>query len=65
MDWKLIYRSPEQILGLTGAIPAAEMESASTFVEENENIVFLEVTRQNDISIPLDESFWRMSALGI
>ncbi len=27
--------------------------------------ICLEVSRQNDISIPLDESFWRMSALGI
>jgi SAM-dependent methyltransferase len=41
MDWK-----PEQFQALTAAIPASQMRSVRTFIEPNENIVFLEVTRQ-------------------
>lgn len=46
LDWKLIYRSAEQMTALCSTIPSMEMESRKTFVEENENIVFLDITKR-------------------
>ncbi len=45
MDWWLIYRSEEEFARLADGLPAHEVASARTFVEHENNIVFLEVTR--------------------
>ena len=45
LDWKLIYRSAEQMLGLCADIPESQTASCRTYVEENKNIVFLDLTR--------------------
>jgi extracellular factor (EF) 3-hydroxypalmitic acid methyl ester biosynthesis protein len=45
MDWKLIYRTPEQFGALTDSLPDSEVASARTFIEKHANIVFLEVIR--------------------
>lgn len=45
LDWKLIYRSAEQMLALCSGISMSETASCRTFVEENQNIVFLELMR--------------------
>ena len=45
MDWWLVYRSPQQMLELAGALPRDEYSSLRTFVEHEANIVFLEVCK--------------------
>ncbi|MGA2584093.1 MAG: class I SAM-dependent methyltransferase [Tepidisphaeraceae bacterium] len=45
MDWKLLYRTPEQMIDLTVVIPANQVRDMHTFIEENSNIVFLDMTK--------------------
>jgi SAM-dependent methyltransferase len=45
MDWRLIYRTPEQIDALASHIPQSEIARRVTFMEKNANIAFLEITR--------------------
>lgn len=46
LDWKLIYRSTDQMEALSSTIPEAEMATRKIFVEENENIVFMDITKR-------------------
>lgn len=46
MAWDLIYRQRREMLELISAIPQQEIKEISIFAEENQNIIFLEVTRQ-------------------
>jgi hypothetical protein len=46
MGWKLIYRRREQMLELSQKIPQADIRDIRIFAEENQNIIFLEVTRR-------------------
>ncbi len=45
MDWFLVYRNRMDMMGLTELIPQHDMREILVTVEENQNIVFLEVTR--------------------
>lgn len=45
MGWDLIYRDADDMRGLMSPIEPEQIGSMRTFVEENENIVFLDVTR--------------------
>jgi extracellular factor (EF) 3-hydroxypalmitic acid methyl ester biosynthesis protein len=45
MDWFLVYRDRMQMMGLTNLIPQVELSRIQVHVEENQNIIFLEVTR--------------------
>ncbi len=45
MDWFLVYRNRMEMMGLTELIPQHDMREILVTVEENQNIVFLEVTR--------------------
>ena len=45
MDWRLIYRTPEQIDALASHIPESEIARQVTFTEKNANIAFVEITR--------------------
>ena len=45
MDWFLVYRNRMDMMGLTELIPQIDMHDIHVSVEENQNIVFLEVTR--------------------
>ena len=45
MDWWLLFRTDEEMLDLTRLLPPEEVGSTRLFAEENNNIVFLEVTR--------------------
>lgn len=45
LDWKLIYRDVEQMISLASTIPADEIGSQRAFIEENENIVFLDIVK--------------------
>jgi len=44
MDWKLIYRTREQMLALAASLPAHSVQ-INSFVEENKNILFMEISR--------------------
>lgn len=46
LDWKLIYRSDAELMNLSSTIPAAEIASKRTFIEENENIAFLDIVKK-------------------
>ena len=45
MDWWLLYRSEEDMARLAASLPEAENLSWRTFSEHENNIVFLELTR--------------------
>jgi extracellular factor (EF) 3-hydroxypalmitic acid methyl ester biosynthesis protein len=45
MDWKLIYRTPEEMLAFAAPLPQSEIV-ARTYVERHGNIVFLDVIRK-------------------
>ncbi len=45
MDWDLIYRNRREMIDMTMDIPEEEVEGISLKAEENQNIIFLEVTR--------------------
>ncbi|WP_010587819.1 class I SAM-dependent methyltransferase [Schlesneria paludicola] len=46
MDWKLIYRSRQDMVNLTAEIEESEISHLSLFAEENQNIIFLRVTKK-------------------
>jgi SAM-dependent methyltransferase len=46
MDWKLIYRTPEQIDALASFIGPSETVGRRVYTEKNQNIVFLDMVRR-------------------
>ncbi len=46
MDWKLIYRTRHEMLEVSMDIPQAEIRDIRIFTEENENIIFLQITKK-------------------
>lgn len=46
MDWKLIYRSRQNMVDLTMEIEESELRDLTLFTEENQNIIFLRVTKK-------------------
>ena len=46
MAWQLIYRTREELSDVAALIPEDEMQAQRTFIEDNHNIVFLELSRQ-------------------
>ncbi len=46
MGWKLIYRTRQEMLQLSLDIPQAEIRNIKIFAEENQNIIFLEITKR-------------------
>jgi SAM-dependent methyltransferase len=46
MDWKLIYRTAEEMAKLSGEIPGAEWNSNRLFWDEPGNIVFLDLIKR-------------------
>ncbi len=45
MDWFLVYRDRMEMMAITNLIPQMELGEIRVHVEENQNIIFLEVTR--------------------
>ena len=45
MDWKLTYRTPQQLMDTTVNIVQSEISGARTFIEDHANSVFLEVNK--------------------
>ena len=46
MDWKLIYRTRQDMIDLSVLISQADILDIRIFTEENQNILFLQVTRR-------------------
>ncbi len=46
MDWNLIYRTRQEMVDVAAEIPQSAIRDLRIFAEENQNIIFLEVTRQ-------------------
>ena len=46
MDWKLIYRTRQDMVDLTMEIEESEIRDLALFAAENRNIIFLRVTKQ-------------------
>ena len=46
MDWKLIYRTRQDMVNLTAEIDESEISNLSLFAEENQNIIFLRVAKK-------------------
>ena len=47
MDWKLIYRTAEEMALLSGEIPGDEWKSSRLFWDEPENIIFLDLVKRD------------------
>ena len=47
MDWWLVYRVVRDMEDLARALPSHQLADWSTFLESNENVVFLEVERNS------------------
>ena len=45
LDWNLIYRTDEQMLANAAEIDKSRMATCETFLEENRNVVFLDITK--------------------
>jgi hypothetical protein len=46
MDWKLIFRTRQEMVGVSAAIPQAQIRDVRIFAEGNQNIIFLQITKQ-------------------
>jgi extracellular factor (EF) 3-hydroxypalmitic acid methyl ester biosynthesis protein len=53
MDWKLIYRNRADMIHLADQIPQAAIRDIHIVAEENQNVIFLLVTKSDD-SKPLN-----------
>jgi extracellular factor (EF) 3-hydroxypalmitic acid methyl ester biosynthesis protein len=45
MDWHLIYRTRQEMIDLIDELPQAKIKNVQLFAEENQNIIFVMVTR--------------------
>jgi hypothetical protein len=46
MDWKLTYRARQDMLELSAEIPMTQIREIGIFSEENQNIIFLQISRR-------------------
>ena len=46
MQWKLIYRTRQEMLNMTDNIPQQDIRDIRIFTEENQNIIFLQITKR-------------------
>ncbi len=46
MDWKLICRTRHEMLEVSETIPQSEIRDIRIFTEENQNIIFLQITKR-------------------
>jgi extracellular factor (EF) 3-hydroxypalmitic acid methyl ester biosynthesis protein len=46
MDWKLLYRTRQEMLDLSVLIPQADIRDIRIFTEENQNIIFLQIFKR-------------------
>ena len=46
MDWRLIYRSPEEVHALASGIPPADVKSIEHFSDDNRHVTYMRVVRR-------------------
>jgi extracellular factor (EF) 3-hydroxypalmitic acid methyl ester biosynthesis protein len=46
MDWKLIFRTRQEMVSVSGEIPQAQIRDVRIFAEENQTIIFLQITKR-------------------
>src|SRR5262245_56965493 len=46
MDWRLIYRTPEEVRALAGGIPREDVEAITQFSDENQHVTYLRLVRR-------------------
>lgn len=46
MDWRLIYRTPEQVRQLAGAIPADQVAAVEQFCDDNEHVAYVRLVKR-------------------
>jgi hypothetical protein len=46
MDWRLVYRTPEQVRSLTAAIPGDEVAAVEQFTDDNRHVAYLRVIKR-------------------
>ena len=46
MNWVLIYRTRLEMMAISAEIPQAQIRDIRVFAEENQNIIFLQITKQ-------------------
>jgi extracellular factor (EF) 3-hydroxypalmitic acid methyl ester biosynthesis protein len=46
MDWRLVYRTPEEVRSLAGSIPAADVAAIEQFCDENRHVTYLRVVKR-------------------
>jgi hypothetical protein len=46
MAWKLIFRTRQEMLALAEEVPLADIRDIRIFAEENQNIIFLQITKR-------------------
>lgn len=57
MQWELIFRSPEELADTTRRIPANQIASTKTYVDDDNMIVFVEVHKASRVRIGDDPAF--------
>ena len=45
MDWRLLYRTRHEMVAVSALIPQAQLRDLRIFTEENQNIIFLQITK--------------------
>lgn len=46
MGWKLIFRTRQEMMAISEEVPLADIRDLRLFVEENQNIIFLQITKR-------------------
>ena len=46
MAWKLIFRTRQEMMAISEEVPLADLRDIRLFVEENQNIIFLQMTKR-------------------
>jgi hypothetical protein len=46
MAWKLIFRTRQEMLAISEDVPLPDIRDIRLFVEENQNIMFLQMTKR-------------------
>ena len=46
MDWRLVYRTPEQVRSLADLIPADDVEAVEQFADDNRHVAYMRVIKR-------------------
>ena len=46
MDWRLIYRTPQELRALADSIPGAEVAAIDQFCDENRHVAYMRVVKR-------------------